>query len=405
MDDFLKMISTGYLGDRRPQRDSKGASRPAVMGDSPVGCRDSSRGASGRPGAAGGGVGRRIPPAQRRVVQKLLFKMKTNLWHYTTLDGLKGILSQNNIWGTDYRHLNDSSEINYSKHILYQEVFPKILDTIDFESIKNPRAEEFIENSGGIKEFAKQETKSTLDILYKALLESPDLPNIPFVASFCKANLDNKILQRNGLLSQWRGYGKDGGYSIIFNMDKLIEDFKEEQINYWHGISGHGHVVYNQDMLLRDESLKKALDLITSYAHHVYQGRIDNNNFNEPTEQHTDAIVKCMMLLKHEGFIEESEYRFYTFSYLKGAEKNEQFSRDKVLYKDKTFKEMCTRNCGGTLVPYIKLFESTKGLPIEKICVGPHRDKRLRVKSLKEYLIDLGLTRIKIDCSDIPYIG
>jgi hypothetical protein len=35
------------------------------------------------------------------------------LYHYTDMRGLKGILEAGQIWFTDYRHLNDSSELTH----------------------------------------------------------------------------------------------------------------------------------------------------------------------------------------------------------------------------------------------------------------------------------------------------
>jgi hypothetical protein len=38
----------------------------------------------------------------------------TTIYHYTNFESLKGILESRCLWLTNYRYLNDSSEINYS---------------------------------------------------------------------------------------------------------------------------------------------------------------------------------------------------------------------------------------------------------------------------------------------------
>lgn len=40
------------------------------------------------------------------------------LYHYTTLEGLKGILETQTLWATHFEFLNDSSELSTFKDIL-----------------------------------------------------------------------------------------------------------------------------------------------------------------------------------------------------------------------------------------------------------------------------------------------
>ena len=52
-------------------------------------------------------------------------KKDTILYHYTNYEGLKGILSDQRLWFTDYKHLNDTSEIKYSKRVRVLARYPK----------------------------------------------------------------------------------------------------------------------------------------------------------------------------------------------------------------------------------------------------------------------------------------
>lgn len=324
-----------------------------------------------------------------------------NLWHYTTLEGLKGILSDKTIWATDYQYLSDSSEFIYSKSIIHQEVLPKIISTIEYECKGNPAAKKIVDAYNGIENLAGIETDETIKILIISLLSSPTLPQIPFVLSFCKVLENSSFLQRNGLLSQWRGYGEDGGYAIIFDFKKIIDEFKVEENSFYHGISTHDDVVYETDKSKMSDKMKKYLDKVSDHTHKIYRFRLYGGQFPLVDQEELNSLFNCMVLLKHEGFKEENEYRFCTMSYCKEAQKNKYFEID----KNKSFKETMTRNNNGTLIPYSRLFERSNNLPIKGVCVGPHRDKALRVKSIKTYLSSIGLANIKVFCSEIPYIG
>jgi hypothetical protein len=42
----------------------------------------------------------------------------TRLYHYTTIEGLKGILESEEIWATDVDYLNDGSEYVYAERFI-----------------------------------------------------------------------------------------------------------------------------------------------------------------------------------------------------------------------------------------------------------------------------------------------
>jgi len=323
---------------------------------------------------------------------------KINLWHYTTLDGLKGIISNQNLWATDYRYFNDSSEFFYSKSILQPEFFPRVVALIKQEYDADQCVRQNVDAQGGIERVAQMETSDTLDILYESLLNPPPLKrNIPYILSFCKADEENGFLQKHGLLSQWRGYGKDGGFAIVFNMEKLHEEFKIEQREFDHRISGCGDVVYDPYEASATDEIKKAIYRIVDYAHKVHKFIVYKTPKYEVPIQKTnvddvDSLVRCAMLLKHKGFSEENEYRFYAYP-------------NCVEDKNKSFKQIMRRSSSGILVPYIELFKRSKMLPIEKICIGPHKDKKLREQSIKSYLGTIGKEHIEVFCSEIPFIG
>ena len=50
----------------------------------------------------------------------------------------------------------------------------------------------------------------------------------PHIVSFCTIDKTNARIANHGLLSQWRGYGAQGGYVIIFDTERLIDLLAEE---------------------------------------------------------------------------------------------------------------------------------------------------------------------------------
>ncbi len=319
-----------------------------------------------------------------------------NLWHYTTAEGLKGILSDQTLWATDYRYLNDESEITYSKTIIRQAMLPKVIDKINQICCVNSDAKKIAALHGGVQNIADIETRETIDILFDAMLNPPDSPQrIPFVLSFCKVPENDSFKQENGLLSQWRGYGKDGGYAIIFNTNELIRDFEKERESFYYGPTVDGSVVYDTENLDETDDMKEHLSKLSNYAYKVCESRLSKKELPPTETTNIGALFACMAFLKHKGFEEEKEYRFCVMPF------NKERSGDPT----RAIKKIETRNSGGTLVSYIRLFERSGNLSIKGICVGPHHEKESRCESIKTYLGSIGLDKVEVFSSEIPYIG
>jgi hypothetical protein len=54
--------------------------------------------------------------------------------------------------------------------------------------------------------------------------------NQPFVTAFCSSSAHDT--SQNGLLSQWRGYGFDGGYAVVFSTKELADRIELETARY-----------------------------------------------------------------------------------------------------------------------------------------------------------------------------
>ena len=67
------------------------------------------------------------------------------LYHYTSMDGCRGIIETQTLWATHYQHLNDSSELKR-----FAATLPTFLVPIVKRVIKGHRAERFCEKGDTI---------------------------------------------------------------------------------------------------------------------------------------------------------------------------------------------------------------------------------------------------------------
>jgi hypothetical protein len=102
------------------------------------------------------------------------------IYHYTTIDGLIGIVTQFEIWASDCRFLSDGTELSYAYDIFWAEV-------AKMKGLPIERTGYFFPGT----------TPTEFRV---------------FISCFC---------EDGDLLSQWRGYGADQGYALGFDAAKL----------------------------------------------------------------------------------------------------------------------------------------------------------------------------------------
>ena len=128
-------------------------------------------------------------------------QMSKTIYHYTGGSALKEIMSGGKIWASDAEFLNDSQEMNFGRDNLLEGL------------------EELASGSGGkswtgsgvcrgdVVRDAARSLESRLTLVNKD-------PYAVYVACFCG---------HGDLLSQWRGYGADGGYAIGFRPEAFTD--------------------------------------------------------------------------------------------------------------------------------------------------------------------------------------
>lgn len=249
------------------------------------------------------------------------------LFHYTDAQALCSILEKQELWLSDIRYMNDHSEFNHG------------IDVIK-KLIKKHHGDEAVGKFEWVADIGK-------DHLIGA-------------CSFSK---------KKNLLSQWRGYCPNGGYSIEFDRVEL------------ESVMEANSCTLNDCAYEEDEKKKVANECVETIK---LMSKIDRGfiyelllgNFWRPIAQ-----------IKNEDFIEEKESR--------------------IIYSQQPA-NFCYRVRNELIIPYYKVKFPAKA--IKKIMIGPMQNQELAEKSLCRFLrclFDTGqlgdCESIEIECSDIPY--
>jgi len=59
------------------------------------------------------------------------------VFHYTSLEGLLGIIESKSIWATNVLYMNDASELNYAKKLFKEEISRFCKENPHFKKTKN----------------------------------------------------------------------------------------------------------------------------------------------------------------------------------------------------------------------------------------------------------------------------
>jgi hypothetical protein len=327
------------------------------------------------------------------------------LFHYTSAGGLEGIVKSQSLHAGHVRFMNDTSELLSADGYLRENLIHTVLETTFFPEAKvelnfydmRLRLENHEPLSNQVVDEFLREVRDQLDV---------------YTCSFCYHERPDDM--GHGLLSQWRAYGNDGGYCIVFDADKLrqslmnwskqfdLDYFDFEKVSYL-GVRGFHDI---------SEIVSRILDL---YKFH-YNKIAEHKKYFEPKDTWDtvklfdvpeNAIVHSEMMktakrilpfLKHGSFHEENEVRVVLVPSLDGSVSNSEKTRLRVCHK--------LRN--QTFFPYIELLKSySSGLPITRIIVGPGQNSENRLKGLNSFLDSCDFPigqRPSVSVSQIPFV-
>lgn len=304
------------------------------------------------------------------------------LLHYTTAAGLYGILQHRELWSTAYHCANDESELVAGKGVL-EPLFRN--ETINLIDSKDARIETFYRRGVDPRQYGDQFEETLLRVTFSALTT--------FVSCFCKP-ADKEDFE-HGLLSQWRGYGPDGGYAIHFSRRKLLAAI--DRVSQSDGLNYQlQDVYYSTENPLRAELLSHAPAFIAAYNRFLddlagpldFRPRSRANPLSGMTGGPLEALLDYLIHTKNNHFREERECRLSLI----------QFTGDGPAKQPITFFARA-----GILVPYIKTPETFNVLEcIESIVIGPGPRMDTRFESLR-YLVVASGHRIPVRMSRIPF--
>lgn len=317
------------------------------------------------------------------------------LLHYTTLSGLRGILSSGCLWATDATCLNDSSEIT---HFFDERLRKLVLEDAHKYAIELARVPQYLARmiyEGGVDKVVGMEADAWNSTLRQVTLAM----NRPFVFSL-SAPSDVRV-EQSGLLSQWRGYGGVGGYALVFETQKLEAMLKAEAKAHHYMFVQMGDVYYHGI----DPQVQPATPDVTEYEAIIHQGvsRMMRGGTAEETERFYEAVTALSCLYKHWGFWEEREVRVVA------VPASDEVAKEGEPHAppQKTVKSFVR---GEKNIPYIELFSTDAAsgsnfkLLIKRVIVGPHKNRERHAESVRELLADGGYAGEVVQ-SDIPYIG
>lgn len=320
------------------------------------------------------------------------------VFHYTSRNGLRGILDSDRLFATHYQHLNDSSELQILRSELPAKLEPIIHEILikDFRSSQKSKRE--IRKLGGVVKLRKSIAAEIADVYYRTAFDKIDNepPFItPYITSFCGHTSDEPYVQKNGLLSQWRAYA-DEGFAIVIDTKKLWDLCLGEKDTYAYQIIHFSPAVYQGD----DEAFRRecgpAIELIERNVKNLLRtGNMVHTTEDEPIAK----IIPAFTSMKHIGFQEEREVRIVAC-----PRDNETHAKLLRKHPDKTvdqpIKEFKQRPDGA---PYIELFDFERSnlLPIKRVIVGPRRNQEDDIIEAKRIV---GKRRIRVTCSETPFV-
>ncbi len=277
-----------------------------------------------------------------------------SLFHYTTVDGMEGILANGTLRATDARHLNDPTEVIYgigkAKEYLKGKLPSLNCDAkIFFEEIINCDLEKRIHSRSKY-----------------------------FISSFSSKEND---------LNQWRSYA-DGakGFALEFSRELIDSSAKSAQSRL---SVTEGCVYFNTYPVVYETTRQHAVvDNLTKLTDEALKE-------NPPHEQRDfifNTISICLfaisLTMKNEHYSEEKEYRFLKIAPPK-------HDGNKIKYRTR----------GSSLVPYTEFgWKSATPCPLKRVWIGPAAAHDTTPESVKEFLKHHGYgDEIEVVKSDIPY--
>lgn len=283
------------------------------------------------------------------------------LWHYTSAEGLLGILEQGALRATGVDYLNDKTEGTYLTEMMLGKIKNKVPKN-EFQIFK--------------------------------YIFSPHCRRVKEMGVVCFCGSDD-------LLSIWRAYTSGKGFAIGFDSKKLARYWVEEK---YEGLLSP--VKYSESKAL-ELAEHHATVVVDAWRSLLPQGMKEfssfNKNLKEPLDEDVEKLAQILpeffkktgylmmsgAFQKNKHFHEEREWRLVT-DLLGGRE----LDRPRI--------ETSVNKNGLSLFRPIPFQDTPQDTPIREIMMGPGLDEYSQKKAIFFTLQNLGYPTIKISNSDVP---
>lgn len=291
------------------------------------------------------------------------------LYHYTTINGVLGILDKKCFWVTQSDFLNDSSEVLYLKDVIGEA-----------HDHFNSNLDNYISKSD-------YEGNILKSILLRLQRLGEDFVRIKVSYDFNYFILSLSEYEDSLLL--FSNYSNHDGYCLglerkrILNANNCKDGSKKDTLMF------EGRVNYNRENQV-SIIVEETLEIYELLLHRLFEKK---QNYIEADQAHTLInyveeilhlkLMNYSMFFKNSAFNEEKEYRVV---FLLGKNK----SKDLIKY----------RINNSIIIPYAEIYFTD--FPLSSITIGPKNKIDIAEKSLVHYLENNNYTNIEIRKSNIP---
>lgn len=315
------------------------------------------------------------------------------LFHYTNLDGLEGILRSQYLWATHWQHLNDAKELEHFANTLPQLVKPGRVELANILARQDDNFKHWMAANGGVDLLCEEQSQGLAKVLLESVVNPDPMKQLLefYVTSLCSPEGAYEGVRAHGLLSQWRYYGQQGGYAIVLDTAKL-EELMYLEHDRWKCQISLGDVGYSHET---PDVLESRIDALQTFRKAISACKFESEKEWEPL---FDPVLQCFIHYKHWCFAEECEVRLVTV--LNGPKMREVHKEEGTEWPERE-----RHYYNG--VPRIHLFDGLEvlerphRLPITRILVGPEPGQRKREAELLALLDELQYD-IPVTLSEMP---
>ncbi len=297
------------------------------------------------------------------------------LFHYTTAEGLLGMLQSRQLWATNVRFMNDTSEMGHGIDLV-REIFKAI--------------EPDVVGRSSIRKLAFEMARSAID----DMVADAERFTKHFAVSFCT---------NGNLLSQWRGYGQlGGGFAVGFTPAGLGR-YAAEIVP---AFTGDSQILapFLRRVVYDDQDQRTLIYKWIKFLVETLAALKDSNSMTSqdlwttgPAGVVARLIYECLVCFKHHGFAEEGEWRLI---------QQGRIGREDIC-------KVAFRARSGRLVSYAPLTFDGKTdapanmLPVKAVVYGPTLDSEAAERAVRWLLENYGFApdAVHIEASGIPFKG